>query len=107
LSGQRAAEKKINITCYREEDERAKETTSSRHAKWLKKKWPHGIQRTVEPHLGTLINTRGLKSAHKKMLMAACTYNLKKWLNFCSGRRKTAALVAPKPAVTAFFGFFW
>ena len=35
--------------------------------------------------------------------MAAAAYNLKKWINFCSKRRKTAALVAPKPAVAALF----
>ncbi|WP_224997926.1 hypothetical protein [Cesiribacter sp. SM1] len=30
------------------------------------------------------INTRGILSADKKMLMAAAAYNLKKWINFCS-----------------------
>jgi uncharacterized membrane protein len=53
------------------------------------------------------IDTRGLESAHKKMVMAACAYNLKKWLNYCSGSRKKAALIAPRPAVTTVFWLFW
>ena len=44
----------------------------------------------VEPVLGTLINyhnmkrvnTRGIKNANKHVLMAALTYNLKKYLKF-------------------------
>ena len=68
-------------------------------------------QSTVEPVFGTLlnymglgkINTRGILSADKKMLIAAAAYNLKKWLNFCTGRRKTAALAKAKLAVTALF----
>ncbi|WP_040401635.1 transposase, partial [Cecembia lonarensis] len=92
--GKKQQEKKIDITYYREEYERAKERMNSRHAEWMKKK----RQSTVEPVLGTLINylglskinTRGLESAHKKMVMGACAYNLKKWLNFSPRRRKTA-----------------
>ncbi|WP_225000421.1 transposase, partial [Cesiribacter sp. SM1] len=69
---------------------------------------------TVEPVFGTLINymglsklnTRGILSADKKMLCAACAYNLKKWINFCFQRRKTAALVAPVAAVQAVFWLF-
>ncbi|MFC0263855.1 transposase, partial [Fontibacter flavus] len=46
--------------------------------------------RTVEPVLGTLINflnmrkinSRGMEQANKHVLMAALTYNLKKYLNF-------------------------
>lgn len=46
--------------------------------------------KTVEPVLGTLINftnmkrvnTRGIKQANKHVLMAALTYNLKKYLKF-------------------------
>ena len=55
---------------------------------------------TVEPVLGTLINflnmkrvnTRGIKQAHKHVLMAALTYNLKKYLKFVS--RKSIAKAA-------------
>ena len=105
--GKKQKEKKIDITYYREEYERAIERLDTRRARWMKKK----RSSTVEPVFGTLINymglskinTRGIVSADKKMLMAASAYNLKKWLNFCSSRRKTAALVAPKPAVTALF----
>nr|WP_017733499.1 hypothetical protein [Nafulsella turpanensis] len=43
------------------------------------------------------INTRGIIQAEKVMLMSACAYNLKKWLNFSQNRRKTAALALPKP----------
>jgi hypothetical protein len=100
-------EKKIDITFYRKEYERAKERLSTKQAEWMKKK----RQSTVEPVFGTLmnymglskINTRGILSADKKMLMAAAAYNLKKWLNFCQNRRKTAALVAPNPTVAALF----
>ena len=46
--------------------------------------------KTVEPVLGTLINflnmkkinSRGIKQANKHVLMAAATYNLKKYLKF-------------------------
>lgn len=52
---------------------------------------------TVEPVLGTLINflnmkrvnTRGIKQAHKHVLMAALTYNLKKYLKFVSRKSQT------------------
>lgn len=54
---------------------------------------------TVEPVLGTLINfqnmkrvnTRGIQQANKHVLMAALTYNLKKYLKFTS--RKSVAKV--------------
>ena len=108
--GKKQQEKKIDITYYRQEYERARQRLSTKYAQWLKKK----RQSTVEPVLGTLINymglsrinTRGISSADKKMLCAACAYNLKKWLNFCVGRRKTAALIAPKPAVATLFWLF-
>ena len=52
---------------------------------------------TVEPVIGTLINflnmkrvnTRGIKQAHKHVLMAALTYNLKKYLKFISRKSQT------------------
>ena len=55
--------------------------------------------KTVEPVLGTLINysnmkrvnTRGLKAANKHVLMAALTYNLKKYLKFSRLEIKTRA----------------
>ena len=52
---------------------------------------------TVEPVLGTLINfhsmkrvnTRGMQNANKHVLMAALTYNLKKYLKFISRKVKS------------------
>ena len=52
--------------------------------------------KTVEPVLGTLINytnmrrinTRGLKQANKHILMAALVYNLKKFMQYVSAKRK-------------------
>ena len=57
--------------------------------------------KTVEPVLGTLINflnmkrvnTRGIKQANKHVLMAAMTYNLKKYLKFISKKPKSIAQV--------------
>lgn len=64
----------------------------------------------VEPVLGTLINyqnmrrvnTRGMTNANKHVLMAALTYNLKKYLKFITKniRRNAAMLNLPK-------GKFW
>jgi len=55
--------------------------------------------RTVEPVLGTMlnflglrrVNTRGIKQANKHVMMAALTYNLKKYLKFIS--KKAAAKI--------------
>lgn len=55
--------------------------------------------RTVEPVLGTLINftnmkrvnTRGIQQANKHVLMAALTYNLKKYLKFIARKPKSKA----------------
>ena len=59
--------------------------------------------RTVEPVLGTLvnfmnmrrINSRGMAQANKHVMMAALTYNLKKYLNF--HRKKVQVGVAALP----------
>jgi transposase len=58
---------------------------------------------TVEPVLGTLINylnmrrvnARGISQASKHVLMAAMCYNLKKYMNFVSKTRKSAAIKQP------------
>jgi Transposase DDE domain len=55
--------------------------------------------KTVEPVIGTLVNftnmkrvnTRGIKQANKHVLMAALTYNLKKYLKFITRKVKTKA----------------
>nr|WP_317129310.1 transposase [Flavobacterium restrictum] len=55
--------------------------------------------KTVEPVIGTLVNftnmkrvnTRGIKQANKHVLMAALTYNLKKYFKFITRKVKTKA----------------
>lgn len=55
--------------------------------------------KTVEPVIGTLVNftnmkrvnTRGIKQANKHVLMAALTYNLKKYMKFITKKAKTKA----------------
>ena len=73
---------------------------------------------TVELVLGTLINflnmkrvnTRGIKLANKHVLMAALTYNLKKYLKFVSKKVVAQALamqVEVKSAFSTCFSVFW
>ena len=79
-------EKRIRITLYKEYYDRALERANTRKAKYYKTV----RQSTVEPVFGTLINfmgmrkinTRGIESANKVMLMAAMAYNLKKYMKF-------------------------
>ena len=60
---------------------------------------------TVEPVLGTLINfhsmrrvnTRGMQNANKHVLMAALTYNLKKYLKFISRKVNSKAQMMNLP----------
>jgi radical SAM protein with 4Fe4S-binding SPASM domain len=86
----KAPEKRITITIYREEYERAIKRVTSPYGKRMK-----AIrQSTVEPVFGTLtqflamrkVNTRGIHQANKVMLMAAMAYNLKKYLRFNKGK---------------------
>ena len=59
---------------------------------------------TVEPVLGTLINflnmkkinSRGMAQANKHTMMAALTYNLKKYMNFPTKLRKIGANMLQK-----------
>ena len=68
---------------------------------------------TVEPVLGTLINflnmkrinTRGIKQAGKHIMMAAITYNLKKYLKFIS-RKANAKIMAMQRVLCAFANSF-
>ena len=77
-------EKRLRITLYKEYYDRALERSKTRKAKYYKTL----RQSTVEPVFGTLINhlgmrkinTRGIESANKNMLMAAMAYNIKKVL---------------------------
>jgi transposase len=86
----------------------------SKYAKRLMKR----RSSTVEPVLGTLVNftnmrrvnTRGLASANKHVLMAALTYNLKKYMKRPWKNRKTLSLSMQIPqmdlgkGLSGFFG---
>ncbi len=95
-------EKRIDITYYKEEYDRAIARLNSRHGRIMKGR----RQSTVEPVFGTLINfrgmrkvnTRGIKNANKVMLMAAMAYNLKKYLKFTKSKAESAAAALKKQA---------
>jgi len=82
----KSRERRITITYYKEEYERAISRVQSKKGQYMKGK----RQSTVEPVFGTLtqflgmrkVNTIGIKQANKVMLMAAMAYNLKKYLKF-------------------------
>jgi transposase len=79
-------EKRIRVTSYKKEYERAIARVKSKRGLYMKGK----RQSTVEPVFGTLtqfmgmrkVNTIGIKQASKVMLMSATAYNLKKYLKF-------------------------
>lgn len=87
-------EKKISITYYKDEYNRAITRVNSKMGKIMKAR----RQSTVEPVFGSLINnlgmrkinTIGIRQANKNMLMAAVAFNLKKYLKF---ERKIAASI--------------
>jgi len=89
-------EKRIRITYYRDEYERAIERITSKKGKIMKKL----RQSTVEPVFGTLINfmgmskisTRGIEQANKVILMAGTAYNLQKLMRYIQKSRKIAAI---------------
>ena len=78
--------KKIDDSIHKPLYDKMHEKMQTLYAKRIMKK----RSSTVEPVLGTLINflnmkrvnTRGIKQANKHVLMAALTYNLKKYLKF-------------------------
>jgi transposase len=86
----KSPEKRIMITYYREEYERAIDRVESSRGRDMKRK----RHSTVEPVFGTLtqfmglrkVNTIGINQANKVMMMAAMAYNLKKYLNFITKR---------------------
>jgi len=94
-------EKRIDITYYRDEYERAIKRIKSDKGKYMKKK----RQSTVEPVFGSLINyygmrkvnVKGIKQADKVMLMAATAYNIKKLLKYskiqCGKAKKSAVSI--------------
>ena len=69
---------------------------------------------TVEPVIGTLINfvnmkrvnTRGIELANKHVLMAALTYNLKKYMKFISRKAVSNAAALVAEVKTAFYACF-
>jgi len=79
-------ERKISITFYKDQYNRAIARVNSKKGRFMKAR----RQSTVEPVFGTLINhlgmrkmnTIGIRQANKNMLMAAVAYNLKKYLKF-------------------------
>ncbi len=82
----KSRERRITITYYKEEYERAISRVQSKKGRYMKGK----RQSTVEPVFGTLtqflgmrkVNTIGIQQANKVMLLAAMAYNLKKYLKF-------------------------
>lgn len=78
--------RQITRTAYDQEYRRALERQQSRKGRRMKRL----RQSTVEPVFGSLIHYYGLRQigvrgkagAHKVMLMAACAFNLKKYLKF-------------------------
>jgi len=76
----------LRITIYKDYYDRAIRRMNSSYGKRMK----YLRQSTVEPVFGSLINyyamrkvnTRGIVSAHKSMLMAAIAYNLRKYMKF-------------------------
>ena len=91
----KSQEKRITITYYKDEYERAIARVKSKYGKYMKGK----RQSTVEPVFGTLtqfmgmrkVNTRGIKQANKVMLMSATSYNLKKYLKYTQKLANTKA----------------
>jgi radical SAM protein with 4Fe4S-binding SPASM domain len=79
-------EKRIRVTFYKPEYERAIARIRSKQGRYMKKK----RQSTVEPVFGTLtqfmglrkVNTKGIRQAQKVMLLSAVAYNVKKYLKF-------------------------
>ncbi|MEM7105266.1 MAG: transposase [Bacteroidota bacterium] len=65
---------------------------------------------TVEPAIGTLqqhmglrfINVRGKSSAHKVIVMAACAYNLRKWVKAIMKPAKTEKMALNKALISRF-----
>ena len=100
----KAPERRITITIYKEEYERAIARVRSARGRSMKSR----RQSTVEPVFGTLtlfigmrtINTIVIQQANKVMLMAAMAYNLKKYLKFARNEVVSQVKSAEKPVFT-------
>ena len=100
LSIGKSTERRITITAYNEEYQRAIARVKSNYGKYLKRR----RSATVEPVFGTLtqfmglrkLNTSGISNANKCMLVAAMAYNLKKYLKFTKNKAESVAQAAQK-----------
>lgn len=89
--------KKIDDSIHKEHYDRMHEKLTQNP--YYAKKMVRVRSKTVEPVIGTLVNftnmkrvnTRGIQQANKHVLMAALTYNLKKYLKFITKKTKTKA----------------
>jgi transposase len=103
-------EKRIVITAYKQEYDRAIARVSSKQGQYMKKK----RQSTVEPVFGTLINfmalskinTIGIKQANKVMIMAGAAYNIKKYLKF-KGNQAESTVRSARIAALLLTGLTW
>ena len=104
------SEKRIVITAYKQEYDRAINRVNSKQGRYMKKK----RQSTVEPVFGTLINfmglskinTIGIKQANKVMIMAGVGYNIKKYLKY-KGTLAESTVQSVRHAVLTTIGFIW
>lgn len=91
----KSPERRITITYYKQEYDRAIARVQSKRGRYMKFR----RQSTVEPVFGTLtqfmgmrkVNTRGIQNANKVMLIAATAYNIKKYLKFTKNKVETVS----------------
>uniref|UniRef100_UPI001FE4FA25 IS1182 family transposase n=1 Tax=Adhaeribacter radiodurans TaxID=2745197 RepID=UPI001FE4FA25 len=101
--------RQITRTAYDSEYQRALARQQSRKGKCMKR-LRHS---TVEPVFGSLIQQYGLQKiavrgkagAHKVMLLAACAFNLKKYLKFKPVKVISQAIALPKEQESAFIRY--
>ena len=100
--------KSLSVTMYYREYERMEARLKSAKGKRLKRR----RSAVVEPVFGSLLNyfgmrrtaSKGKESAHKRMVMAATAYNLKKWL-LAKGWPKVVTQVLALQPEDSFFAF--
>lgn len=102
----KAHQKRIDITYYKPEYDRAIARLNSKQGRRFK----FVRSSTVEPVFGSLtqffgmrkVNTIGIKQANKAMLMAGAAYNLKKYMKF-TGKKAVSKVETAKASVLLFF----
>lgn len=100
--------KSLSVTMYYRDYERMVARLASAKGKQLKKR----RSAVVEPVFGSLLNyfgmhrtsSKGKAGAHKRMVMAATAYNLKKWL-LAKRRPKVVTQVLALHPEDSFFAF--